>query len=133
MLHKGQHYSKPLNRRRRKTFCPATLKTGLVLTARGVLKCDPLFPLQQHTAMTKTRKSHEHLTPAQVVVMTFEGVRATARVLEMSPGAVSRWQTLRHGRVPGRHHITLLDEAKKIHKELTPHDLVYGRDVSRKG
>jgi hypothetical protein len=74
-----------------------------------------------------SKKPVAHMTPAQVVVKTFDGVRATARILNVSPGAVSRWQTLRHGRVPNRHHITLLEEAKAQGKRLTERDLIRGR------
>lgn len=77
--------------------------------------------------MKTKRLKPDALTPAQVVVKTFEGVRATARILNLSPGAVSRWQTLRHGRVPGKHHIRLLEAARRDRKELTTDDLTYGR------
>lgn len=76
----------------------------------------------------KTNKSAPvRLTPAQVVVKTFGGVRATARVLGLAAGTVSRWQSMRAGQVPGRHHVRLIEAAKERHKKLTPADLVYGR------
>lgn len=83
--------------------------------------------------MTKTKKT-KHLTPAQVVVNTFGGVRATARVLSLrSPGTVSRWQSLRAGRVPSKHHVPLLEAAAQLKKKLTADDLVRGRLVSTRG
>jgi hypothetical protein len=98
------------------------------LSVARVVKSLSLFPLRQHTAMTKTKKpAAARLTPAQVVVKTFEGVRATARILNLSAGAVSRWQTLRGGRVPSRHHVNLLEAARKRRKKLSPADLVLGR------
>jgi len=64
--------------------------------------------------------------PAEIVIEIFGGVRATARALQITPGAVSRWQG--DGEVPGRHHRKLLSLAARRKKPLTPTDLVLGRD-----
>jgi DNA-binding transcriptional regulator YdaS (Cro superfamily) len=68
-------------------------------------------------------------TPASVVIDTFGGVRKTARLLGLSPGAVSRWQTRDGGAVPGKHHVALLLAAKSARLKLTPNDLVLGREI----
>ena len=62
--------------------------------------------------------------PANVVIDLFGGVRATARVIKRSPGAVSKWKKL--GFVPSKHHRPLLDAAKAARKRLTPEMLILG-------
>lgn len=59
-------------------------------------------------------------TPKQIVVEMF-GVRGTARLLKLSPGAVSKWDT-----IPSKHHKPLLDAAKAAKKKLTPEMLILG-------
>ena len=64
--------------------------------------------------------------PAEVVIKTFGGVRATARALQLTAGAVSRWQET--GSVPGRHHRKLIAMTARRKNPLTPTDLVLGRE-----
>lgn len=59
-------------------------------------------------------------TPKEIVTGMF-GVRGTARILGLSPGAVSKWDT-----IPSKHHKPLLAAAKAAKKHLTPTMLVLG-------
>lgn len=63
-------------------------------------------------------------TPSSLVVELFGGVRATARALKLSPGAISKWKAT--GLVPSKHHKPLLDAAKAQKKRLTPEMLILG-------
>lgn len=71
----------------------------------------------------------KQLSPAREVVAKFGGVRATARVLQLNPSAVSRWMMPAKkrgtgGHVPQRHWGALLTRAKKERIELSINDLV---------
>lgn len=61
--------------------------------------------------------------PASVVIDLF-GVRPLARKLELSPGAVSKWQE--RGLVPSKYHEKLLDLAREMRLRLTPEMLIIG-------
>jgi hypothetical protein len=68
-------------------------------------------------------------TPADRVIKAFGGVRATARVLDISPGAVSRWNSPADkggtaGRVPSARQYDILREAKKRGLDLKAEDLI---------
>jgi hypothetical protein len=70
----------------------------------------------------------KRLDPARTVVAKLGGVRATARVLQLNPSAVSRWMVGRDrkgtgGAVPLKHWQTLLNYAKQQHIKLTFNDL----------
>lgn len=60
-------------------------------------------------------------TPAQVVKKLF-GVRALAKLLKLSPGAVSKWVKT----VPSRHHERLLNLAREMKLTLTAEMLIIG-------
>lgn len=61
--------------------------------------------------------------PAEVVIELL-GVRALARALDLTPGAVSMWQE--SGLVPSKHHQRIIEIAAEQNKTLTPDMLVYG-------
>ncbi len=68
------------------------------------------------------------MTPAQLVIQTFGGVRATARALDRDPSAVSRWQSniLRQrktGAVPQELHKKIL----RLAPEISADELIHGR------
>lgn len=63
------------------------------------------------------------MTPKDVVIKVFGGVRATARACNLTHPAVSQWGD----NVPSRHHQKLIRAAQAGGKLLTPIDLVYGR------
>lgn len=68
------------------------------------------------------------LSPAKEIVQKFGGVRATARVLDINPSAVSRWMVSRaergtDGRVPQKYWALMLDHARKERIKLTVRDL----------
>ena len=69
------------------------------------------------------------LSPAKEVVAKLGGVRATARVLQLNPSAVSRWMmpAVKRGTgglVPQRHWPAILEHAKKERIKLRLDDLV---------
>lgn len=72
------------------------------------------------------------MTPAQVVVECFMGVRATARVLQVNASTVCRWLKPKHmggtgGMVPAQYHQTLIVEAAKMRRLLTEQHLRIGK------
>jgi hypothetical protein len=69
------------------------------------------------------------LSPAKEVVEKLGGVRATARVLQLNPSAVSRWMMSPKkrgtgGHIPQRHWPAILEYAKKERIKLRLDDLV---------
>lgn len=73
--------------------------------------------------------TNETKTPADRVIAAFKGVRATARVLNISSSTVSRWQKERDeggtgGRVPTKHQATILRIAGERGLELTAEELI---------
>jgi len=61
--------------------------------------------------------------PAYSIVNKIGGVRATARVLDIAPSAVTRW--LSHsGVIPQRHFAAILDHAKKQRLNIKIDDLL---------
>lgn len=69
-----------------------------------------------------------NLSPARDVIALLGGVRATARIVQLSPSAVSRWtvSTERRGtggRIPQAHWSKLIAHAKKERIKLTLKDL----------
>lgn len=74
------------------------------------------------------------LTPAEYVILTIGGVNATARALNRSPAAVSKWKRPRTekgtgGEIPRSVRKHILDYAKKNALDITLKDLEYGREV----
>lgn len=72
------------------------------------------------------------MTPAEVVIDTFGGVRATARVANVNASTVCRWLQARQrggtgGMVPAEYMQTLLAAADRMGKLLTAEHLVRGK------
>jgi len=70
----------------------------------------------------------EQLSPAREVVAKLGGVNATARILDLSPSAVSRWMMPASrrgtgGSVPQRHWPTIISHAKKERIKIGLRDL----------
>lgn len=71
------------------------------------------------------------MTPADIVISRFGGVRALARLLNKDPSTISRWRQPKEkggmeGRVPSAVQPVLLSLAKEKGVHLTAHDLVLG-------
>lgn len=75
------------------------------------------------------------LTPAELVIKRFGGVRPLARELAKSPSTISLWKSRHGGRIPNRSvnygdpkgtHIQLLELAKKQAIPLTADELING-------
>lgn len=68
-----------------------------------------------------------HLTPVQLAIELFGGVRKLARAIGRDSAAVSRWQ--KYGTIPTSAQIRVLQVAQEKGIELTAHDVIYGRDI----
>lgn len=74
------------------------------------------------------------LTPADLVIQRFGGVRSLARALDKNPATISLWRSRHQGRIPNRSesgdpkgtHLVLLDLAKKKSIQLTADELING-------
>lgn len=70
------------------------------------------------------------LTPAELVVKRFGGIRPLGRLLGRDPSSISKW-IARGGGIPNRAsgkdtHKQLLDLAKEKKIQLTAHELTFG-------
>lgn len=69
------------------------------------------------------------MSPAHYVIHIFGGVRATARAIGRSPGAIVRWKV--SGQVPSLAQRAILKVAKTNKLNITPDDLAYGRRFNK--
>jgi DNA-binding transcriptional regulator YdaS (Cro superfamily) len=77
----------------------------------------------------KTMKNRKQ--PAYRITEAIGGVRATARLLNVSPAAVSRWRTATNnggsgGTIPTRHWLKIIKRAKRAGVILQIHDFLRG-------
>jgi hypothetical protein len=78
------------------------------------------------------------MTPADIVISRFGGVRPLARLLGKDPSTIHRWKQPADkggldGRVPSAVQVRLLDLAREQGVELTPTDLVLGNNCAGEG
>lgn len=69
------------------------------------------------------------MSPAESVIKKFGGVRATARAVGLSPGAVCRWPKPRidggcGGEIPTRNHRKIMEAARNLNISIEPAELV---------
>lgn len=74
------------------------------------------------------------LSPAEYVIKMFGGVRPTSRLFVKSASNISRWQnycpkTNPKGTIPSKYHRSILEKAAELNIDITPRDLIYGREV----
>ena len=69
------------------------------------------------------------LSPAEYIVRAFGGVRATARALNKTPSAVSKWQNQYGGVIPSSNLQKILNKAEELSLDITPEDLILGRII----
>jgi hypothetical protein len=73
------------------------------------------------------------MTPAELVIARFGGVRPLARHLELDHSSVARWPKKKPrglgGLIPSRLHKELLDLAVRLSVPLSAEELVYGSDA----
>jgi hypothetical protein len=74
------------------------------------------------------------VSPAAYVIQLFGGVNALARIIGRDPSSVSKWTWPRErrgadGLVPNGLQLLILEEAQKRNLDLTPADILYGREV----
>ena len=78
------------------------------------------------------------MTPAEVVIDVFGGVRAAARAVNVEPSTVLRWckradGTLKTGWIPHEYIRPILDAAAQHGKRLTIEEIIWGRPhISRR-
>lgn len=75
------------------------------------------------------------LTPVQVVIQAFGGVRKTAKALGKTPQCICMWQTPRGkggtgGLVPAQVQQQILAIALERNLDISPAELVIGREIS---
>lgn len=75
------------------------------------------------------------LSPALYVIHIFGGVRATAKAIGRHHGTVIFWKKPKSkggsdGRVPGCAQRLILAVAKRRRLDITPEDLIFGREVT---
>lgn len=84
-----------------------------------------------HHSLVSNQKRFD-MTPAELVIQKFGGVRSLARKLDIDHSSVARWPKPKaergsNGLIPSQYHTRLLDMALHEGIELTAHDLIYGR------
>lgn len=78
------------------------------------------------------------MTPADIVISRFEGVRPLARLLGKDPSTIHRWRMPAakgglDGRVPSAVQVRLLDLAKERGVALTADELITGSSTEQAG
>lgn len=73
-----------------------------------------------------------HLTPAEYVVLSFNGVRNTARAIGRSATSVSNWKNSKHGQIPTAARLKILASARGLGLDITSNDLDFGRKITPK-
>jgi hypothetical protein len=87
--------------------------------------------------MRKVHHQPMHLSPAKYVVLLFGSISATARALGRDRTAVSKWlidtdHRGTGGKIPQPLHEAVLFTARQMGFDLTPQDLIYGREMSER-
>lgn len=82
-----------------------------------------LLSLWQH----RQTMNKKHITPVELVISMFGGVRKLAKCIGRDPAAVSRWR--KNGLVPTQVQRKVLEAAIAREINITAHDIVYGREI----
>lgn len=77
---------------------------------------------QHRNTMEKT-----HITPVELAIDMFGGVRKLAKSIGRDPAAVSRWR--KGGLIPTQVQRKLLAAAAAREINITAHDIVFGREI----
>lgn len=77
--------------------------------------------------LQRSNMNNDTTSPAELVIASFNGVRATARELGCDPSAVSRWK--KTGMIPVSYQKRILELAWEKGVDLTAHDLIFGRQA----
>ena len=67
------------------------------------------------------------ITPVELAITSFNGVRKLARAIDRDPAAISRWK--KSGTVPTAVQKQLLETAWARGINISAHDLIFGRDA----
>lgn len=68
-----------------------------------------------------------HLTPVEVCILEFGGVRKLAKAMGIDPAAASRWK--RRGTVPSYIQKRLIELARERGLSISADELIFGRNV----
>ena len=68
-----------------------------------------------------------HMTPVEICIGEFGGVRKLAKAMGIDPAAVSRWK--KRGTVPSYIQKRLLDVARERGLSISADELIFGRTV----
>lgn len=66
-----------------------------------------------------------HISPPELVINLFGGVRPLGRLLQIDPAAITRWR--KRGVIPTSSQRKLLEVAWEKGLELDAHDIIFGR------
>lgn len=100
-----------------------------------LLYAEDMMPKKSKTPRraNATRATVTHLTPADLVISRFGGVRATGRALGIDPSTVSKWRKREGGRIPNTSpqlgtdmHVRILEKAREMKIRLSANDLIMG-------
>ena len=69
----------------------------------------------------------KQLTPVQLAINEFGGLRKLARSINRDPAAISRWKST-HGNIPSSIQRKLLTAAWDRGIQLSAHELIFGRE-----
>lgn len=67
------------------------------------------------------------MSPTEVVVEVFGGIRGAARAVGIAPSTVLRWGERSAGRIPHEYMRTFLEAAARKRRRLTLEEVVWGR------
>lgn len=76
------------------------------------------------------------MTPAELVIQKFEGVRPLARALKIDHSSVARWPMPKlkrgsDGNIPSKYHARIMRLAEERGIDLSASELVFGTNISR--
>ncbi len=80
-----------------------------------------MLHLCQYRGMEKTK-----LTPVEVCIKEFGGIRPMARQINRNCGSICKWQ--KSGLVPTSIQRTILEKSWELDLNITPYELIMGRE-----
>lgn len=76
---------------------------------------------------SKIPPEHQILSPVEVCILEFGGVRAMGRAINKDPSGISKWSKL-HGCIPATVQKKVLEKAWELNLNITPYELIMGRE-----
>ena len=69
---------------------------------------------------------HQILTPVEVCIKEFGGVRKMGRIIGRNCGSISKWQ--RSGLIPTSIQLTVFEKICELNLNISPYELIMGRE-----